>query len=341
MKGTVKVYEILDGKEALVYQGDNMLTFGFKNQIISLLSDDIVANAGDYYKINYFQIGDGLIGSGTSSTSSNVYTLSSPFDILDYGDGASFPTVALHNLEFSSGNLGAIPSGGFDGIKISAGESLFAPINRHNRTKVYAASLDYRIKLSKSDCANQTIKEVALYLKNPHNHTNDVPMMAAYKTFSSGIYKSDKSELIIDWSIMLYDVRVIDTTYTDAYPPHVDSIGFSNIHAQPALDPCEAAATSNGGWLCLGGYAIPGHIQGALTIPIGGYLGPAGGGTPPSYLVPNQTYCFWAPNYTTGLAPAYAGEVRFNWRYEGYGYWIYLGYNTNVPFQGPAGGGSF
>lgn len=337
MRGVVKVYQVLDGKKTLLFQEDNTLTFGFKNQIISLMTDDIILNVGDYYKISYFQLGGSTVGDGTASTSSNIYTLSAPFDIASYGDSTSFPTVSLHNLQFSSGNLGEVPESGFDGINISAGESLFVPINNRNRTKIYTASLDYRIKLTKTDCVGRTIREAALFIKNPYNYTNDVPMMAAYKRFPSGIIKSANNELIIDWSIMLYDIKVIDTSYTDAYAGHVKSLGFDGIEVTPIEDPCTAATFW--GWPCLGQYSIPGLIPGALTVPMGGYLGPAGGGTPPAYLIPGQTYCFWTPPFANATTPV-SGEIRFQWKYLGYGYWIYLGYN-NIPYQGPGGGGSF
>jgi hypothetical protein len=342
MLGYVRVYEIVDGNESLIYEGSNIITFGFKNLISLLLSDELKINASDQMKLGYFQLGGNIVGNGTSSTESNIFSLSSPFVVSDYGEDSSFHTIALKPLKFTVNNLEEIGNANLTNFKADTTDQIFIPIPIKYRTKTYETSLDFRIKLMKGDCVGRTIKEAGLFIKNPNNYTRDVPLLAAYKRFPNGINKSSSSELIIDWSISFSQARVIDKIFTDIDEGYLGNISFGLDYNNIALSSTQTQYVSQ----ITSDPIIPG-LNNAFTIPIGNYLGPSGGGIPPGFLQPFVSLCLWYPDPSSGIPAPVSGDIRFLWKYIGNGYWIYLGYNSPYnqnnpgPYTGPTGGGGF
>lgn len=339
MKGHVKVFEIIDGKEKLILSEDNILTYGYRSQITNILLGE-GSNDLNNFSLSYFRLGMSGLPFESQPNSSVFFSLSTPMGTAHYGYDSDFELAQYCWLVGTSGAgvevMFAEPASGLD-IGISKITGVFCSIDAKNKTKRYMESFNIRIKLDKDTCNGTSIAEAGLYFKNPLGLPKVTPMLAAYKKFDPPINKTSENQFIIDWSIgnlnttNKVDTYFIDTLIEDSVA-EVPQITAPIVNELPQVTP--SPYQPGGG----PGEIVYGLIPGAIENPIGNYSGPIAGGTIPSWLSVGAWWFWVGSNSLVGL---YVGLVRFGWQYAGNGYWRYIGYSGMGPYQGPAGGGSF
>ena len=216
LKGEVKIYEIVNGEENLLFSDNNILTYFYRRTAASILAGDYKGDLSNS-QLSYFQVGTSGIPFEAQSNSSVFFSLSSPITEAQYGVDNTLALTKLYRVtSLSGGNemrFATEPTSGF-AITISDSKYAFGTIANECRNKHYIESFNVRIKLDKDACNGVSITEVGLFLKNPNGYTGDVPALFAYKKLVGPILKRDSAEIAIDWSIgMLNTTNKVDTKF--------------------------------------------------------------------------------------------------------------------------------
>lgn len=335
-KGHVKIYELVNGKETLLVSDDNILTYGFRSQIASLLAGDGSLKT-ENFNVGLFQLGTSSLPFESHTPSSVFFSLSSTINESQYGLNSNFNLSKFNRIIGTSAGaeirFSAEPTSGHT-LAISNDSSVFATIDPSNRTKHYFESFNVRIFLDKHTCDGIDIREAGLYFNNPFGYTDKVPMLMAYKKFSTPLKKNSSNDIIIDWSIgLLGTTNAVDTMFVDRERNEEQGAlnPLSSVDTTTAELPTNASQYAPGGGC---GEIVPGLIPTAITAPIGNYFGPGGGGSVPSWLQVGMFWFYPPPLNEPGVS---FNEIRFGWRYVCNGYWQYVG-TTNTVYQGPSGG---
>jgi len=173
-----KIYQ--DGREELYFSEKNTITSGMGIGLAYMFAgsgSQSIAN----YQIRYFQVGT----SAWDNYGPSTFQLKSAISQADYSGGGL--TVA-NPFVFRNGNTTA--------------QTALVTIPFNLIRKVDSASVQFTLILP-AEAANSVsnpLQEIGLYMKNPFNFANDVPLLVAYKTFPA-IGKSSDFSIIFRWTI--------------------------------------------------------------------------------------------------------------------------------------------
>lgn len=173
-----KIYQ--DGREELYFSEKNTITSGMGIGLAYMFAgsgSQSIAN----YQIRYFQTGT----SAWDNYGPSTFELRSPIARAAYAGGGL--TVSLLNV-FKNGN--------------TAAQTGLVTIPFNLIRKVDSASVQFTLILPAGAANSLTdpLQEIGLYMKNPFNFANDVPLLVAYKTFPA-ISKSSDFSIIFRWTI--------------------------------------------------------------------------------------------------------------------------------------------
>jgi len=175
-----KLYE--NGEEEIVFDDHNIITSGMGVGFSHLFAASGGTQITDYQILNF------LVGSGGSFTNYGVstYNLTSPVTIADsWGDDTTLFIETLYTLE-----------NGF----AAAGPHPLARIRFSNIHKVTNTSVRYTLVLDRATLVNASLSEVGLYMRNPHGQSPVIPILVAYRPFTS-ITKTSDFSLIFRWTL--------------------------------------------------------------------------------------------------------------------------------------------
>ena len=207
MKGLVTINKVYkDGRRELVMDGEcNSLTDGLSRCVAGVLSDDpskILSN----YKFSYFQLGtsshyttanwdEGL----PHTTSKNFYNLHSPFTSEeDYGIETNVRVVEL-DIITAKENFKTISD-----VDFTTTSAVLGVLTPESTANINETTLLVKITLDENAAAGKTIREAGLFVRNiENNFMEDRPILAAYKSMTEPIEKTDEFSLEIEWIISL------------------------------------------------------------------------------------------------------------------------------------------
>ena len=192
-----KLYE--NGEEEIVFDDHNVITSGMGVGFSHLFAASGGTSITDYQILNFltgsgagkisdYQILNFLVGSGGSFTDygASTYQLKLPVTTeAAYGADTTLFLETLYTIENGS------PLGGPHPL---------ARIRFSNIHKVTDTSVRYTLVLDRTTLNTKSISEVGLFMRNPRGQTPNIPILAAYRPFTSIIKTSDFS-LIFRWTL--------------------------------------------------------------------------------------------------------------------------------------------
>jgi len=81
----------------------------------------------------------------------------------------------------------------------------FVKLLKDRTTSLNPTTTNVRLEIDENLANSQTLKEVGIYLKNPLGYGRNTPLLAAYKSLSQDINKTDQFSYIIDWEFSFED----------------------------------------------------------------------------------------------------------------------------------------
>ena len=175
-----KLYE--NGEEEIVFDDHNVITSGMGVGFSHLFAASGGTSITDYQILNF------LVGSGGDfdDYGASTYQLKLPVTTeAEYGADTTLFLETLYTIENGS------PLGGPHPL---------ARIRFSNIHKVTDTSVRYTLVLDRTTLNTKSISEVGLFMRNPRGQTPNIPILAAYRPFTSIIKTSDFS-LIFRWTL--------------------------------------------------------------------------------------------------------------------------------------------
>ena len=229
MQGHLKITKVYDDHEEVVIDEPNILTEGFKVDVVSVLMGE--ATEVPTIVPGYFQIGTGTVGyedyathttPGWRHASSVFFQLSAPLTTVDQY-GKNTPLV-LQNLyrSFVASAVGTGDSGyeeillsglvpvppwrtPFESSALTTSSSedreWFVTLEPKNLTKFFLDGLSIRLVIDKQTANGIAMKEFGLFTKSALSYKDDRPLLCAYKKLTAAITKGPTFKVNIDWSI--------------------------------------------------------------------------------------------------------------------------------------------
>lgn len=238
MKGHLKITKVYDDHEEVVIDESNILTEGFKIDVVSVLT----GRATEVPSIvpGYFQVGDNSVGyehyatspiGGFRHASSVFFKLSAPFEWDEYGRETYFQLENLNRAFLASaaattGNSEEIVLSGLvpvfpwrdpfvpSAITVSSTteKEWFITLDQRNLTKFFLDSVSIRLEIGKESANGKNLKEFGLFSKSAFSYKRDTPLLCAYKNLDTAISKTDAFKVLIDWDIgFLGNTNIYDT----------------------------------------------------------------------------------------------------------------------------------
>ena len=207
MKGLVTINKVYkDGRRETVMDGEcNSLTDGLSRTIAGVLGSDPTKIIGNY-KFHYFQLGTSSYYDSTGwdealpdSTSKTFYSLHSPFtSVEDYGAETNVRVVSLDTITAKE-NFKTLTD-----VDFTTSSSVLGVLTPESTANVNETTLLVKITLDENAAVGKTIREAGLFVKNIENNViADRPILAAYKSMTEPIVKTDEFSLEIEWVIAL------------------------------------------------------------------------------------------------------------------------------------------
>lgn len=191
MKGHLTIHKIVNGREELVYDQDNVIVSGFGWSLSQLYGRTGSESITDY-QIDRFKLGvSGGSELQVSSTSDLSGSLSSNVEYVGTADS---------NLQVVSG---------YRWVDNTATTDLeaFAKIPFSKVTKVDDRTVRYTIFVDEDSCnnlerdgTNVDLNEIGLFIRNPKASATETSVLAAYRYFSN-IRKTSDFALVFRWTI--------------------------------------------------------------------------------------------------------------------------------------------
>ena len=207
MKGLVTINKVYkDGRRETVMDGEcNSLTDGLSRTIAGVLGSDPTKIIGNY-KFHYFQLGTSSYYDSTGwdealpdSTSKTFYSLHSPFtSVDDYGAETNVRVVSLDTITAKE-NFKTLTN-----VDFTTSSNVLGVLTPESTANVNETTLLVKITLDENAAVGKTIREAGLFVKNIENNViADRPILAAYKSMTEPIVKTDEFSLEIEWVIAL------------------------------------------------------------------------------------------------------------------------------------------
>jgi hypothetical protein len=195
ISGQVDVYFVDDNKETLVSQQKNMIAVGLGYSIANLMTDN------QDEKIDNYIVRYGIFGTGSydftgisSAASGYIFNLVKPVNL-------RFLNL---NLSYEIKNLNSLTGTTFvtsDGISLSEFKQSYISLPDSKISAISNNAVRHTLVLDDSVNQNYIVKEIGLFIKNPDlYYPEDVPILAAYKAFTTDIIKPSGVKLKIDWT---------------------------------------------------------------------------------------------------------------------------------------------
>ena len=190
MKGHLTIHKVVDGREELVYDEDNVIVSGFGwslAHLYGLAGSDTITD----FQIDRFQLG---VSGNSSNQVSSTFELSGPLsssqEYIGTTDSNLFPVSS--DLYLTNETIE---------------EQVFSKIPFNKITKVDNRSVRYTIIIDEDSCnglqrdgEDRPLNEIGLFVKNPRGKTEDESVLAAYRYFSN-ITKTEDFGLVFRWTI--------------------------------------------------------------------------------------------------------------------------------------------
>ena len=210
MRGHVKVTKIYDDHEEVVVNDHNILTEGFKIDIVSILTGEAV-KLPDLVP-GYIQIGTDTVDYNLQSddVSGLFYQVCAPLTNANYGDETELYLEELYRSFMASTNdsgatysemLFASSPASSTVVSATPDREWFGVVQSNYRTKFFLDNIEVRLELDKKTANGVAITEFGLFNKNPHNYKEDRPFLMAYKKIGTAITKRPEFKLLVEWSI--------------------------------------------------------------------------------------------------------------------------------------------
>ena len=207
MKGLVTINKVYkDGRRETVMDGEcNSLTDGLSRTIAGVLGSDPTKIIGNY-KFHYFQLGTSSYYDSTGwdealpdSTSKTFYSLHSPFtSVDDYGAETNVRVVSLDTITAKE-NFKTLTD-----VDFTTSSNFLGVLTPESTSNINETTLLVKITLDENAAVGKTIREAGLFVKNIENNViADRPILAAYKSMTEPIVKTDEFSLEIEWVISL------------------------------------------------------------------------------------------------------------------------------------------
>jgi hypothetical protein len=178
IKGHLKIEKIYKDKIEVVTDDHNVIVSGMGVVLSTLFSGEGSTSILDY------QIKYASIGKGTNALATSTVGLDDPIDDSpEYGVNAI--TEYLTPLQ--------------NGVVQSELPFLVIPVQHISKTS--STSVTYKIPIeADASLSSDPISEIGLFVKNYTGNATDLPILVAYKTFTS-IDKSTDFSLLFTWTI--------------------------------------------------------------------------------------------------------------------------------------------
>ena len=207
MKGLVTINKVYkDGRRETVMDGEcNSLTDGLSRTIAGVLGSDPTKSIGNY-QFHYFQLGtssyydsEGWDEDLPDSTSKNFYSLHSPFpSIDDYGSDTTVRVVSLDTVTAKE-NFKTLTN-----VEFTTSSNFLGVLTSESTSNINETTILVKITLDENAAVGKTIREAGLFIKNIENKIeSDRPILAAYKSLTEPIVKTNEFSLEIEWVIAL------------------------------------------------------------------------------------------------------------------------------------------
>ena len=227
MRGHVKVTKIYDDHQEVVFDDHNMLTQGFKVDVVSVMTGEAL-NIPSIVP-GYFQLGvSGMRPEDYEGQVSSIfYHLSAPLSTTtQYGENTYLELEYLNRSFLASTTDGGdsyeemlYASAPVSSTQISAtlDKHWFIPILERDITKAYLDSIEVRVELDKNTANGIGIREVGLFSRNTGFYKNNKPFLVAYRQLKEPITKRSEFKLLIEWSIGFLGSRNIYDNITPGW----------------------------------------------------------------------------------------------------------------------------
>jgi len=207
MKGLVTINKVYkDGRRETVMDGEcNSLTDGLSRTIVGILGSDPNRKVKDY-KFHYFQLGTSSYYDSTgwdeslpASTAKTFYSLHSPFtSVDDYGTETNVKVVSLDTITAKE-NFKTVTN-----VDFTTSSNFLGVLTPESTSNINETTLLVKITLDENAAVGKTIREAGLFIKNIENKIDfDRPILAAYKSLTEPIIKTNEFSLEIEWVIAL------------------------------------------------------------------------------------------------------------------------------------------
>jgi len=210
MRGHVKVTKIYDDHEEIVVDDRNILTDGFKVDIVSVLTGEAVKLPD--LRPEYIQVGTDTVDYDVQpdDVSGLFYQVCAPITDTNYGDETELYLKELYrSFVASTDDSGATYSemlfasapASSTSVSSTPDKEWFGVVQNNYRTKFFLDNIEVRLELDKKTANGVAITEFGLFNKNPHNYREDRPFLMAYKKIGTAITKRPEFKLLVEWSI--------------------------------------------------------------------------------------------------------------------------------------------
>tara|TARA_R110002110_G_scaffold14485_6_gene67245 strand:- start:347 stop:967 length:621 start_codon:yes stop_codon:yes gene_type:complete len=192
-KGHLTIHKVLDGREELVYDDDNVIVSGFGWALSHLYGRLGSTNITDY-QIDRFKLG---VSGGVELQIAATNDLSGPL------------SSALEYNSTGDSNLATVSGYRWQNDSSISEENWYSKIPFSKVTKIDNRTVRYTIFVDEDSCNNisrdaignaASLSEIGLFIKNPKASGTETSVLAAYRYFSS-IRKTSDFGLVFRWTI--------------------------------------------------------------------------------------------------------------------------------------------
>ena len=187
MYGELEVVKIpvgSSGTEEVLYKENNIICSGLGYTLSQLFGGVGSQNIADF-TVDRFQV-----GTGTETAASGLHKVKTPLTAAQYGQNTDLVITQNHFYDptRSTGQ--------------SASQEAFALLSPTYRTQLANHSARFTLVLDENTANGLTLKELALFTKNPAGHSSISSVLVAYKTISD-VAKSSSFSLVFRWTLNL------------------------------------------------------------------------------------------------------------------------------------------
>lgn len=188
IKGHLTIHKVVDSREELVYDEDNVIVSGFGWALAHLygrVGSDTITD----YQIDRIKLGvSGSLGLQVSTTTDLGGPLFSQAEYVGTGDS----------------NLAVVSGYRWANDVATTNLEPYAKIPFSKVTKVDDRTVRYTIFIDEDSCNNlrtdANLNEIGLFIKNPKANATETSVLAAYRYFSN-IRKTSDFALVFRWTI--------------------------------------------------------------------------------------------------------------------------------------------